>query len=89
MRTAKHEIVLHNIEDPNVPASNAKDFDTRCVLSRLHDQMHQPGSIDAGHCIDVPNTYISSMPETTKTLIARQVSLTLFTGRNFGNPCIC
>ena len=45
--------------------------------------MLQIGSIDAGHCIDAPNT---SARKTRVTPIARQVSLTLFTGRNVGKP---
>ena len=45
--------------------------------------MLQIGSIDAGPCIDVPNT---SARKTGVTPIARQVSLTLFTGRNVGKP---
>ena len=45
--------------------------------------MLQIGFIDAGHCIDAPKT---SARKTGVTPIARQVSLTLFTGRNVGKP---
>ena len=45
--------------------------------------MLQIGSIDAGPCINAPNT---SARKTRVTPIARQVSLTLFTGRNVGKP---
>ena len=51
--------------------------------------MLQIGSIDAGHCIDVPNIHqlarhVSHLSQDTP--IARHVSLTLFTGRNVGKP---
>ena len=58
--------------------------------------MLQIGSIDAGHCIDAPNTSARktrvtpiarhTYRKTGVTPIARQVSLTLFTGRNVGKP---